>query len=112
MRKREVEGRGQMGVREIKNSQHRKSEENKEMTTSWKQGAINMSCSNTPSCTFRFRIKTQMYACNKARLQMTSLESTSLQISYHRDPEVWCQKGDPVCYSKSKHTAFKSTICL
>ena len=35
-------------------------------------------------------------------------ESTSLQIAYHRDPEVWCQKGDPACCSKSKSKAFKS----
>ena len=51
-----------MGEGAIKGSLHRKSEENKEMITSQKQGAINMSCSNTPSYTFRFRIKTQMYA--------------------------------------------------
>ena len=26
-------------------------------------------------------------------------ESNSLQIAYHRNPKVWCQKGDKVCYS-------------
>ena len=39
-------------------------------------------------------------------------ESTSLQIAYHRDPEVWCQIVDPICYSKLKYKALNPTKYL